>query len=106
MILINADELKDVVTRLNENGRGITRNEFKLIESVIFEFQTIEPERKTGRWIVMETAYEDTVAKCPECGFETLVNEPGNGLHFLSDLHYCPSCGLPMEVEHENRMED
>lgn len=54
-------------------------------------------ERKTGEWIVMETAYEDTEAKCSECGFTTLVNEPGNGLHMLSDLNYCSNCGAKMK---------
>ena len=48
---------------------------------------------KRGRWIVRETAYGDTDARCSECGFTTLINEPGNGLHMLSDLNYCPVCG-------------
>lgn len=52
----------------------------------------VRPVRR-GRWIVKETAYEDTEARCSECGFTTLINEPGNGLHMLSDLNYCPGCG-------------
>ena len=55
---------------------------------------SIQPKR--GKWIVAETAYEDVVAKCSVCGFETLVNEPGNGLHNVDDLHFCPSCGADM----------
>lgn len=60
---------------------------------------TIDPERKTGKWMISETAYDDTEAKCSECGFVTLVNEPGNGLHMLSDLRFCPNCGAKMEGE-------
>ena len=57
-----------------------------------------QPERKTGKWMISETAYDDTEAKCSECGFVTLVNEPGNGLHMLSDLRFCPNCGADMRM--------
>ena len=50
-----------------------------------------------GHWYVYETGYEDTEAKCSICGFETLVNEPGNGLHMVGDLQYCPHCGASMD---------
>lgn len=55
------------------------------------------PERKTGRWKIREDMYGDTEATCSECGFSTVVDQPGNNLHMLSDLHYCPSCGARME---------
>ena len=61
----------------------------------IKDLPSIQPKR--GKWIVAETAYEDVVAKCSVCGFETIVNEPGNGLHYVDDLHYCPNCGAQME---------
>ena len=54
---------------------------------------------KHGHWYVYETGYEDTEAKCSICGFETLVNEPGNGLHMARDLKYCPRCGALMDLE-------
>lgn len=44
--LIDADALDDVVQKLNENGWEITRDEYKRISNVLFEFPTIE-ERKT-----------------------------------------------------------
>ena len=50
-----------------------------------------------GHWYVYETGYEDTEAKCSVCGFEILVNEPGNGLHMVGDLKYCPHCGALMD---------
>lgn len=57
------------------------------------------PERKTGEWKIREDMYGDTEATCSECGFETVVDQPGNNLHMLSDLHFCPSCGAKMEGE-------
>ena len=44
MRLIDADALETVITQLNENGWEITRNEYKLIDRVLFEIPTIEPE--------------------------------------------------------------
>ncbi len=61
-----------------------------------------DAERKPGKWEIRETAYGDVEAKCPCCGFETLVNQPGNGLHMVNDLHFCPNCGEPMERGEED----
>ena len=55
-----------------------------------------QPERKPGHWILREDLYGNTEAKCSECGWETLVNEPGNGLHEVSDLHFCTNCGADL----------
>lgn len=42
MRLIDADVLDDVVSMLNEKGGGITRYEYKVMESVLFAFPTID----------------------------------------------------------------
>lgn len=44
MRLIDADALDSVVFRLITEGKQITRSEYKLIDSVIFEFPTISAE--------------------------------------------------------------
>ena len=54
MNLINGEELEDVVTKLNEQGFGITRNEFKRIELVISEFPTVDAE---------------PIVRCKDCKF-------------------------------------
>lgn len=51
---------------------------------------------KDGEWNIRETASGDVEAKCPKCGFEMLVNQPGNGLLMVSELLYCPHCGSRM----------
>lgn len=56
---------------------------------------TIEPERKTGKWIVhmQRGNWSDREQKtCSECG-KTFKN--------LDVANYCPNCGLPMEGEEE-----
>lgn len=58
---------------------------------------TIEPERKTGRWI--HPTFE-MVCKCVCGSCEVLCsfcNEPS-----IDEYNYCPNCGARMEgVEHE-----
>ena len=56
-------------------------------------------KRKTGKWEICEDMYGDTEATCSECGFATVVDQPGNNLHMLTDLHFCPSCGARMVKE-------
>jgi hypothetical protein len=55
-----------------------------------------QPGRIKGHWIIRETSFGDTEARCSHCGFTTLVDEPGNGLHMVSDLNFCPNCGADM----------
>lgn len=50
-----------------------------------------------GKWTMRETAWGTDEAKCSECGFEMLVNEPGNGLRMVNELLYCPHCGAKMD---------
>lgn len=42
MRLIDADDLENVVMQLNKEGRTITRNEYKVIDNILFEFPTID----------------------------------------------------------------
>lgn len=92
MRLIDADALDDVITRLNFNENwGITRGEYKLINSVIFEFSTVDavPVRH-GKWIdrngaVVAPFWERY--ECSECGARS------------DNSKYCPNCGADMRGE-------
>ena len=69
------------IARIVENGK---------------DMRVIAQGRIRGRWIIRETSSGDTEARCSHCGFTTLVDEPGNGLHMVSDLNFCPNCGADM----------
>ena len=58
-----------------------------------------EPERKKGRWQLIEMPFEELEAKCSNCGFKVFVDEPGNGLPMLCDMNFCPSCGADMRED-------
>ena len=53
-----------------------------------------------GRWKIINTYFGDE-ATCSVCGFEMCVNEPGNGLRYVWELHYCPNCGAKMDLKEE-----
>ena len=82
MRLINADALMEHVYRDRLNNR-------ELIAEMVRNAPTIEPERKTGRWIdetfkpwgLVHHPY-----KCDQCGE-----------HSEADSNYCPNCGARME---------
>lgn len=42
MRLIDADTLDDLICQLNEEGHEITRNEYKMIDNILFEFPTVD----------------------------------------------------------------
>ena len=71
-----------------------SRAELETAEKLIAELEAQIP--KEGEWNIRETALGDVEAKCPKCGFEMLVNQPGNGLLVVSELLYCPHCGSRM----------
>lgn len=39
---IDADYLDELIAQLNHEGRGITRNEYKMMDNILFEFPTAD----------------------------------------------------------------
>ena len=104
--LISRQAALDVLWRLHilQQMQDDTHSADKVMLGIYLSKKRIEelpyvdavPVRR-GKWIIRETAFEDTEAKCSECGFKTLVNQPGNGLLMVSELLYCPNCGARMD---------
>ena len=61
---------------------------------IVFDEPTIEPEQKTGKWILADT-YAGKRYRCSECLAFALKTDDGQ--ENLSD--YCPVCGARMEGE-------
>lgn len=92
MRLIDADALDDVVLLLNEKNWGITRGEYKLIDSVLFEFPNVE-ERKEGHWINDRGLYKCSC--CNQLWTEWWADaKPIERMN--KDMRYCPICGARM----------
>ena len=68
----------------------------RLIENeVINKLPSIQPERKTGRWIPDNTDYYRTKFICSACGESEEV--PTIGFGYGTMWGYCPNCGAKME---------
>lgn len=93
------DALETVIDQLNENGCGITRNEYKLIDRVLFEIPTIEPERK-----------KDTIQKFHDYQVEWMLShcdlelDPQLEKWVVRFLHDTANCYM-MEIDMEDTIE-
>ena len=113
MKLIEADKVKRVmkdywkaqvdkaliltVTDVNEANKRINsylEHNHELLKA-IDELPSIQPERKTGRWIPDNTDYYRTKFICSACGESEEVPTTGFGYGTMWD--YCPMCGAKME---------
>lgn len=96
MRLIDADELDNVVLKMNEDGADITRGEYKLIDSVLFEFSTVDAMPVVhGHWTNLSISVSGySSAKCSVCG--CIVHDG-----FSNVINYCPNCGADMR---DNKM--
>ncbi len=75
MRLIDADKLDEIAF-----GK-VTRNEYKLVDRILFEFPTIDPV-KHGRWMKLG---EDMECSC--CW----------GIVEILNYNFCPNCGAKMD---------
>lgn len=96
------DLLYDAAEQLEDADKCNAKlvKKYKEAEKRIAELEAQLP--KDGEWNIRETASGDVEAKCPKCGFEMLVNQPGNGLLMVSELLYCPHCGSRMAKGEQN----
>ena len=105
MWLIDADNLNSVLDILMDKGDDTQM--WEQLKSVVASCPTIEPERKKGKWIPVDSfsafggdeitweAHGNPIAfyYCSECKEQAYANE--NGESILS--RFCPNCGYQME---------
>jgi predicted RNA-binding Zn-ribbon protein involved in translation (DUF1610 family) len=60
------------------------------LKHMVADAPTIE-ERKTGKWIVVDDAYNRISGKCSACGWEAHLYEDD-----VVGMDYCPNCGADM----------
>lgn len=95
MRLIDADALIAEYDRVHVGAPGGAR---KLIEDA----PTIEPERKTGKWLHTDMNFEDGRDGAPRGWMPWYCSECGMGVG-KHQTTYCPYCGAKMgEQENDN----
>ena len=94
---IDADAQRDKLQNLadDEWNRSTTTSwaeAFSECADMLEDAPTIEPERKTGKWIVVDDGCIS--GKCSVCGWEAHMYEDD-----VMGMDYCPNCGARMEDE-------
>lgn len=103
MRAIDADKLQKAIPAEEDNimGMGMTYDEMKAYNDGIDEqwkkivnAPTIEPERKTGKWILHQeqekNIFDVKTIECSVCGDKCLVQ-------CVEKEKYCRNCGAKME---------
>ena len=70
------------------SGGGEISTEWWCVEDMIENAPTIEPERKTGMWVVVDDPDNRIYGKCSVCGWEAHLYEDD-----VVGMDYCPNCG-------------
>ena len=105
MRLIDADALIKAIEKKDAEPDDLHNGEdwhigLMSAEYLVWVSPTIEPERKTGKWICYDSDnYKYDEIRCSNCGKTFTVDaERWCDIGFIrSDLKFCPNCGVPME---------
>ena len=73
------------------SGGGEISTEWWCVEDMIDNAPTIE-ERKKGKWIEVDDAYNRIRGRCSLCGWEAHMYEDD-----VVGMDYCPNCGARLE---------
>lgn len=57
----------------------------------------VRPERKRGKWIEVNDAYNRISGRCSACGWEAHMYEDD-----VVGMPFCPSCGADMREEEQD----
>lgn len=74
-------------------------NERTRLKEMVADAPTIEPERKTGKWIEEQRGIKVTLYKCSECG-RTVMDDTGYDV--AKDFPFC-HCGADMRQREESK---
>lgn len=94
MRLIDAEYLKEHVFACATNGRPLHHMELSELFDAIDDVPTIEPERKTGKWIKQDDGWDGVYYECSVCkeAFTLIDGNPSDNLY-----NFCPNCGAKMK---------
>ena len=94
------DDCKKYLNRLNPSRDGKECTRIHWLIGVLSNAPTIEPERKTGKWIYSEhdVAMCDGY-RCNKCGFFVPWDYKHKSIDYIKDYHCCPNCYAYMKCE-------
>lgn len=91
--LINADALIEELNNIHFPGAPYVDAGISIAIGKVLDAPTIEPKRKTGKWIEEQRGIKVTLYKCSECG-RTVMDDTGYDV--AKDFPFC-HCGAKMD---------
>ena len=85
----------------DENGITVSRAN---VDSMLKTLPSAQPERKKGRWEMLQIPISPPIYKCSECGSHALQVQTGClvNRHYKANLtKFCHNCGADMREESE-----
>ena len=105
MRLIDADALEKAISVSHSmiDDYGI-KTGYEICMRLVEDALTIEPERKTGKWIERNPQNSDKcrLIECDQCGFSHIVGFNVPYEHWIENRNFCERCGADMRGEHED----
>jgi hypothetical protein len=97
--LIDADAALETIRKM-QTYKLFSGDDMILVDKVevqteLMMLPSVQPERKTGRWLPDNTDYYRTRFICSVCGESEEV--PTMGFGYAPMWGYCPNCGAKME---------
>ena len=97
--LIDADTLIEELNNSHFPGAPYVDAGISIAIGKVLDAPTIEPKRKTGKWIEEQRGIKVTLYKCSECG-RTVMDDTGYDV--AEDYPFC-HCGADMRQREENK---
>lgn len=101
--LIDADALHKRIKAKNTSNAMMRVMKAECLAE-IDDAPTIEPERRTGKWIERNPQNSDKcrLIECDQCGFSHIVGFNVPYEHWIENRNFCERCGADMRGEHED----
>ena len=102
--LIDADALIHELNNSHYPGAPYIDAGISIAIGKVCDAPTIEPERKTGKWIERNPQNSDKcrLIECNQCGFSHIVGFNVPYEHWIENRNFCERCGADMRGEHED----
>lgn len=94
--LVSKASAIDIVRFECGEWKGLAKTIIKRFE----QLPSVQPERKRGKWEMLQMPISPPVYKCSVCGSHALQSMTGclMNRHYEANLtNYCPNCGAKME---------
>lgn len=95
MRAIDADKLKEHIDKLPALPDGNFAGNHSALKALINMQPTIEPDRKNGKWILVNGHTSINCSVCHKCNWSLSFEDA------VRQFNYCPNCGADMRGEQE-----